>query len=53
MNNEEQHERACEILSNILDRVPTSSELLDLSSMLGIKFEDWYYPKGYNDENKR
>ena len=45
MTLEEQHERACEILANIVDRPPTSEELLDLGSMLGLTVEDWYYQK--------
>lgn len=42
---EERHARACEILENIVDRPPTSQELLDLSALLGLSVKDWYYPK--------
>ena len=42
---QERYERSCEILGNIVDRAPTSDELLDLSSLLGLQLADWYYPK--------
>ena len=42
---QERFERSCEILTNIVDRAPTSDELLDLSALLGLSLYDWYYPK--------
>ena len=45
MSNQEQHERLCGILAKLVDSVLTSEELLDLASALGLKLEDWYYPK--------
>ena len=42
---QERFERSCEILTNIVDRAPTTDELLDLSALLGLSLYDWYYPK--------
>ena len=42
---QERYERSCEILTNIVDRAPTSDELLDLSALLGLSLYDWYYTK--------
>lgn len=46
---QERYERSCEILAAIVDRTPTSEELLDLSGLLGLTLKDWYYP---NEEIK-
>lgn len=45
MTNAEHHEYMCSILSKLVDSDLTSTELADLSSAVGIKVEDFYYPK--------
>ena len=45
MSNEEQHEYMCSILAKLVDSELRSDELQDLASALGIKVEEFYYPK--------
>ena len=45
MRNEEQHEYLCSILAKLVDSELTSDELQDLASALGIKVDEFYYPK--------
>ena len=45
MSNAEQHEYLCSILAKLVDSGLTSDELQDLASALGIKVEEFYYPK--------
>ena len=44
MSNEEQHEYLCQILAKLVPVLPCG-ELQDLASALGIRVEDFYYPK--------
>ena len=48
MSNEEQHEYLCSILAKLVDSALTANELKDLASALGIKVEEFYYPKPLN-----
>lgn len=45
MFDNEQHEYLCSILAKLIDSDLTSDELQDLASALGIKVEEFYYPK--------
>ena len=45
MYDNEQHEYLCSILAKLIDSDLTSDELQDLASALGIKVEEFYYPK--------
>ena len=48
MFDNEQHEYLCSILAKLVDSDLTSDELKDLSSALGIKVEEFYYPAPLN-----
>ena len=48
MMNSEHHEYLCGILAKLVDSVLTGDELKDLASALGIKVEEFYYPKPLN-----
>lgn len=48
MNNAEQHEYLCSILTKLVDSDLTIDELKDLASALGIKVEEFYYPTPLN-----
>ena len=48
MSNEQQHEYLCSILAKLVDSALTANELKDLASALGIKVEEFYYPKPLN-----
>ena len=45
MYDNEQHEYLCSILAKLIDSDLTSDELQDLASALGIKVEEFYFPK--------